>query len=100
MAHLGSDFRVTFAGMDRSALLTPAELGELIGKSANAVYHMLCRESAGLPTPVFRQHRYVRWRVGDVKDWIEGLPIAAPDDSNDVARRGRPRHAAGSRRDQ
>jgi predicted DNA-binding transcriptional regulator AlpA len=86
------DFRVVFAHMDRSSLLTADELGALMGKSRNALYHMLCREPDGLPKPVFRQNRYVRWRVGDVRDWINKLPQAALREIGGKGRRGRPRN--------
>jgi predicted DNA-binding transcriptional regulator AlpA len=86
-----TDFRVAFAQMDRSALLTPDEFGAVIGKSRNAIYHMLCREPDALPRPVFRQNRYVRWRAGDVRDWIESLTEAQPREISGKGRLGRPR---------
>jgi predicted DNA-binding transcriptional regulator AlpA len=92
MAREVSDFRIAFAHMDRSALVTADEFGELIGKSRNAVYHMLCREPDALPKPVFRQNRYVRWRAGDVRDWIDSLTVAQPRGIGGNARRGRPRN--------
>ncbi|WP_433864603.1 helix-turn-helix transcriptional regulator [Ralstonia wenshanensis] len=94
MAREASDFRVAFAQMDGAALLTPDEFGELIGKTRNAIYHILCRDPAALPTPVFRQNRYVRWRASDVRDWITSLPCAKPREIGDKPRRGRRRKAA------
>ncbi|WP_092969843.1 AlpA family transcriptional regulator [Ralstonia sp. NFACC01] len=94
MAREISDFRVAFAQMDGAALLTPDEFGELIGKTRNAIYHILCRDPAALPTPVFRQNRYVRWRASDVRDWIKNLPTTQPREIADKPRRGRPRQAA------
>lgn len=87
------DFRVAFSNMDRSALLTPDEFGELIGKSRNAVYHMLRREQEAFPQPVLRQNRCIRWRAGDVRDWIDGLSCAKPRELEGGERRGRPRKA-------
>ena len=84
------DFRSEFARMDRASLLTAQELGQLLRKSSNAIYHMLCREPEALPKPVFRQNRYLRWRVGDVRDWIDALP-SAEIQGNTTSRRGRPR---------
>lgn len=93
MAREANDFRVAFAQMDGAALLTPDEFGELIGKTRNAIYHILCRDPAALPTPVFRQNRYVRWRASDVRDWIKNLPSAQPREIAEKPRRGRPRQA-------
>ncbi|WP_141715400.1 helix-turn-helix transcriptional regulator [Burkholderia ubonensis] len=87
------DFRVAFAQMDNAALLNPDEFGELIGKTRNAIYHMLCRAPDTLPMPVFRQNRYVRWRAGDVRAWINSLPGAQPREIADQPRRGRRRKA-------
>jgi predicted DNA-binding transcriptional regulator AlpA len=97
MNRVSSDFRVTFANMDQSALLTVGEVGELIGKSPNALYHMLCRDPDALPKPVFRQNRYVRWRVSDVREWLQNLVAQEPaqkDAKTDGPRRGRRRLSA------
>ncbi|WP_155625290.1 helix-turn-helix transcriptional regulator [Burkholderia vietnamiensis] len=85
------DFRVAFAQMDNAALLNPDEFGELLGKTRNAIYHMLCRAPDALPKPVFRQNRYVRWRAGDIRAWINSLPSAQPREISDKPRRGRRR---------
>lgn len=68
------DFRVNFSCFDDLCLLSASEFGKLIGKSENAIYHMLCRHPDSLPPPVFRQNRYLRWRVGDVRLWLKELP--------------------------
>ncbi len=85
------DFRVVFATMDKSALINADELGQLLGKTRAAIYQILCMESGQLPAPVFRQNRYVRWRAGDVRDWLESLAVAPVREIAGKERRGRPR---------
>ncbi|QCC02689.1 helix-turn-helix domain-containing protein [Cupriavidus necator H16] len=77
--------------MDRCALLSPEELAELLGKSRNAIYHMLRRDEDSFPQPVLRQNRCIRWRAGDVRDWIDSLSSAKPREIETARRRGRPR---------
>lgn len=89
-----TDFRVTFASMDRCALMTPEEIAELLGKTRSAIYHMLRRDEDSFPQPVMRQNRCIRWRAGDVRDWLSGMASAKPRELNIVQRRGRPRKSA------
>ena len=95
---------MTFAHMDGAALLSVIELAQLLGKSPNALYHVLCLKPDELPKPVFRQHRYIRWRASDVRDWLESLEMQAWERrgaKTGGCRRGRPRKdaEAGSHRD-
>lgn len=80
------DFRVTFARLDPSALISPKEFACLLGIKLGAFYE---RNSKGkLPRPAMAKHRCVRWRAGEVREWLNEL--------NSVARRrGRPRRAIG-----
>lgn len=82
--HVTEDFRVTFARLDPSALISPKEYACLLGIKLGAFYE---RNSKGkLPRPALIEHRCVRWRAGDVRDWLNGLnPVAQ--------RRGRRRRA-------
>lgn len=80
------DFRVKFNAMAASALITPAEFAELLVVSMNAFY--LRRWKGELPDPAVTQNRYLRWRVGDVRVWLDAL---CPTDT--PVRRGRPRNS-------
>lgn len=93
-SRLRMDVRVAFANMDRCALLTPEDLAELLGKSRSAIYHMLRRDEDSFPQPVMRQNRCIRWRAGDVRDWINGMVGAKPREISTVRGRGRPRKSA------
>ena len=90
-----TDFRSAFARFDPAALITPAELANLLGISSNALYH---RNGLGeLPQPAIRKHRCVRWRVADVREWLKRLsPEEVPptDEQRSCSpRRGRRRQA-------
>jgi len=84
-ANRAQDFRVAFNAMAASALITPAEFAELLVVSENAFYQR--RAKGELPQPAIVQNRYLRWRAGDVREWLEALrPTGA-----EALRRGRPR---------
>lgn len=72
--------------MAASALITPAEFAELLVVSENAFYQR--RAKGELPDPAIAQNRYLRWRAGDVRAWLDALCPAEP-----AARRGRPRNS-------
>jgi predicted DNA-binding transcriptional regulator AlpA len=77
-----SDFRVTFGLLDQSALISPKEFACLLGITPGAFYQ---RNMQGeFPLPAISRNRCVRWRAGDVRDWLNGLTAVAQ-------RRGRPR---------
>jgi predicted DNA-binding transcriptional regulator AlpA len=73
--HVTEDFRVTFARLDPSALISPKEFACLLGIKQGAFYE---RNSKGkLPQPAMTEHRCVRWRAGDVREWLNSLNSAA-----------------------
>lgn len=77
-----SDFRVLFAQLDPSALISPKEFACLLGITPGAFYQ---RNMQGeFPRPAMSRNRCVRWRAADVREWLNGLNTA-------VQRRGRPR---------
>jgi predicted DNA-binding transcriptional regulator AlpA len=77
-----SDFRVLFAQLDPSALISPKEFASLIGIKPGAFYQRNMRGE--FPRPAMSRNRCVRWRAADVREWLNGL--------NTVAQRpGRPR---------
>lgn len=76
-----SDFRVLFAQLDPSALISPKEFACLLGITPGAFYH---RNMYGeFPRPAMSRNRCVRWRAADVREWLNGL--------NTVAKRRGPR---------
>ena len=79
--------------MDSCALIKPAEFASLLGITTNAFYQ---RDMRGeLPPPVMRQNRYVRYRAGDIREWLNGLTVSnpPPPEEQEVSRprRGRRR---------
>jgi predicted DNA-binding transcriptional regulator AlpA len=68
---LVGDFRITFAQLDPSALVSPKEYACLLGITINAFYK---RNNLGeFPRPAMSRNRCVRWRAGDVREWLNGL---------------------------
>ncbi|WP_408174302.1 helix-turn-helix transcriptional regulator [Paraburkholderia strydomiana] len=66
-----SDFRVTFAQLDPSALISPKEFACLLGITPGAFYQ---RNMQGeFPRPAMSRNRCVRWRAADVREWLNGL---------------------------
>jgi predicted DNA-binding transcriptional regulator AlpA len=77
-----SDFRVLFAQLDPSALISPKEFACLLGITPGAFYQ---RNMQGeFPRPAMSRNRCVRWRAADVREWLNGLNTVEQ-------RRGRPR---------
>lgn len=77
-----SDFRVLFAQLDPSALISPKEFASLLGIKPGAFYQRNMRGE--FPRPAMSRNRCVRWRAADVREWLNGLNTVA-------RRRGRPR---------
>jgi len=94
-----ADFRESFSRYDPIALIGPAEFAALIGITVNAFRQ---RDFLGeFPQPVMRGNRCVRWRVADVREWLQGLQpqqkrSVAKVDANGISkpRRGRKRQSA------
>jgi predicted DNA-binding transcriptional regulator AlpA len=93
------DFRESFSRYDPLALIGPAEFAALIGITVGAFRQ---RDMLGeFPPAVMRGNRCVRWRVSDVREWLQGLQ---PQEKRHVAkldgngmpkpRRGRKRQSA------
>jgi predicted DNA-binding transcriptional regulator AlpA len=77
-----SDFRVLFAQLDPSALISPKEFACLLGITPGAFYQ---RNMQGeFPCPAMNGNRCVRWRAADVRTWLNDLNASTP-------RRGRRR---------
>ncbi|HDR9036011.1 TPA: hypothetical protein QDB07_003513 [Burkholderia vietnamiensis] len=71
-----SDFRVLFAQLDPSALISPKEFACLLGITPGAFYQ---RNMLGeFPRPAMNRHRCVRWRAADVRAWLNDLGVAGP----------------------
>lgn len=64
------DARLHFGQLDNAVLLTPAQVGQVIGASSTqAVYTSLYR--GDLPEPVIRRNRQIRWTVGQLKEHLQ-----------------------------
>lgn len=79
------DFRVVFKDMDDDALILAAEFGELLGVNRNGIYYRL--STGNLIEPVIKRSKQVRWRSGDVREYLRGLAV-------------RPDHAPGKPKNQ
>lgn len=78
-----SDFRVLFYKLGPGVLITGAQFAELLcitHSAFNALYH-----AGKVPDPVIRQSRFVRWRAGDVRVWLEALEPVPADRNRMVA---------------
>lgn len=63
------DVRMQFGQLDAAILLTPAQVGQVIGSSSTqAVYTALYRRD--LPEPFIRRNRQIRWTVGQLKEHL------------------------------
>ena len=63
------DVRTQFGQLDGAILLTPIQVGQVIGASSvGAVYTSLYR--GDLPEPLIRRNRQIRWSVGQLREHI------------------------------
>lgn len=95
------DFRVTFARMADQAIVTRAELAELLATTPGALSQMVYRGE--LPATAFPQKRRACWYARDIRAWLDAAAAArttvasflsqAPASESKV-RRGRPRSPA------
>jgi len=69
------DFRVLFAQLDPSALISPKEFASLLGIKPGAFYQRNMRGE--FPRPAMSRNRCVRWRAADVRVWLNGLNTVA-----------------------
>lgn len=90
------DIRERFKNMDALVLLGAEEVAQLVGmSSANAV--RVASYRGLLPRPIVQRHRYVRWGVGQLREFLQTIvdsPPAqrAPEQASQTGkRRGRPR---------
>lgn len=64
------DARLQFGQLDALILLTPKQVGQVIGASSTqSVYSALYR--GDLPKPFIRRNRQIRWTVGQIKEHLE-----------------------------
>lgn len=83
------DARLHFGQLDNAVLLTPAQVGQVIGASSTqAVYTSLHR--GDLPEPVIRRNRQIRWTVGQLKEHLQNqLQLFKERQSELATRRGK-----------
>jgi predicted DNA-binding transcriptional regulator AlpA len=101
------DFRVVFSQLDPAVFITGDEFAELLCMTRAAFNFRL--HVGKVPDPVIRENRCVRWRVSDVRGWLEAIqqvPVNSDRvlggraqriiarEAAGVPRRGRPRHVA------
>lgn len=95
------DFRVTFARMADQAIVTRAELAELLATTPGALSQMVYRGE--LPPTAFPQKRRACWYARDIRAWLDAAAAArttvasllspSPTQESEI-RRGRPRFPA------
>jgi predicted DNA-binding transcriptional regulator AlpA len=65
------DFRAVFRALDPAALITAGEFAALLCVNAASIEYRL--KVGRIPRPVVRENRCVRWRVSDVREWLEAM---------------------------
>ncbi|WP_211622753.1 helix-turn-helix transcriptional regulator [Paraburkholderia domus] len=65
------DFRAVFGKLDASTLITADELAAILCVSRQSIDFRL--RAGKIPRPVVREKRCVRWRAGDVREWLDGM---------------------------
>jgi hypothetical protein len=92
-----TDFRVTFGRLAEQAIVTRAELAELLATTPGALSQMAYRGE--LPATAFPGKRRACWYAKDIRVWLDevasrrGIPknITSISAESAVARTGRPR---------
>jgi len=68
--------QATESGIDCLRLLTVREVSELLGLSVRSVWRLAALREAGrsaFPPPLRLSPRCVRWRVSDIKAYLQSL---------------------------
>lgn len=56
------------------SLVSPADVCRIAGIGRTTLFYLVREEK--IPQPIIRQHRCVRWRLGDVRDWLDAVAEA------------------------
>lgn len=83
-----SDFRIDFKNLDETALINIDEFAELMGLTPGALAQK--RHLGELLEPCIQGGKVLRWRAGDVRQWLKELH---QDHRSHSSRAGRPRKA-------
>lgn len=65
------DFRRDFDEFSDDALVNALELAELLGTDRSCLYGDL--RKGRIVKPVIHRQRQIRWRAGDIRDWLRNL---------------------------
>lgn len=65
------NFRRDFETFSDDALINPLELAELLSTDRACLYADL--RKGRVAKPVIHRQRQIRWRVGDIRDWLRKL---------------------------
>lgn len=91
-----TDFRREFKDFDDAVLISIEEFGQLLGLTPGAMGQK--RHYGELPEPCIQGGKVLRWRSGDVRDWLNKLKQDRRPDSvigvGKGKRLGRPRAIA------
>ena len=68
---MARDFRAVFCELDPAVLITADEFAALMCITRAAFDFRL--HIGKVPNPVIRENRCVRWRVSDVREWLEAM---------------------------
>jgi predicted DNA-binding transcriptional regulator AlpA len=71
------DFRAVFYELDPAVLITADEFSALMCITRAAFNFRL--HIGKVPDPVIRANQCVRWRVSDVREWLEAMPPVPAD---------------------
>lgn len=85
-----NDFREKFKQLDDACLISLEEFAQLVGITPGALSVKRCHGE--LPTPAIQGGKLLRWRAGDVREWLRQLIIdKRPDRVLGMRKGGRPR---------
>lgn len=68
------DFRRDFDKLSDDALVNALELAELLSTDRSCLYGEL--RKGRIVKPVIHRQRQIRWRAGDIRDWLRSLGSA------------------------
>ena len=86
-----SDFRKEFEKFSDDSLIDSLELAALLATDRTCLYVSL--KKGQLVKPVIHRNRQIRWRAGDVREWLRSLAPATARKVKVRKQMGRPRGA-------
>ena len=87
-----NDFREKFKQFDDTCLITLDEYAQLLGTTGGAMAVKRCHGE--LAEPAIQGGKLLRWRAGDVREWLRQLTVDnRPERVQGLRKGGRPRRS-------